>query len=119
MPKIEATLPIKLVSPNVQEHWSKRHKRNKLHYLLIKRNLLGGAGVVELPCRIELERQGKRLFDSDNLVASMKGVRDCLASLILGKKRGQDDDNPGIEWVYKQIKGDYALRITITWGQNG
>jgi len=116
MPTIEGTLPIRLVSPNVLEHWSKRYKRNQMHYLLIKQNLIKGAGVIQLPCRIELERQGKRLFDSDNLVSSMKGIKDSLASIILGKKRGVDDDNPGIEWVYKQIKGDYALRIEITWG---
>lgn len=84
--------------------------------LLIGQNMFKNKELVELPCRVLLERSGRKFFDSDNMVASCKAVKDIVASHILKKKRGVDDDNPGIEWVYKQIKGDYALRIEITWG---
>jgi hypothetical protein len=115
MPVIDKTLPLKVQSPNVQEHWSKRYKRNEFNHRLIKLYFFTGATTPQLPCRIKLERQGNRLYDQDNYVFACKGIKDSLASLILGKKRGQDDDNPQITWEYKQVKGKPAMRIEISW----
>ena len=119
MPKIEAILNLKIQSPNVMEHWSSRYKRNEFNHKLIKSHLFGvGIAKVEIPCKIILERTGSRLYDQDNYVFSCKGIKDSLAALIQGKKRGQDDDNPALEWVYCQKKGKPSFRIEITWGEN-
>lgn len=115
--KIEKTLPLKIQSPNVMEHWSKRYKRNEFNHRLIRSQLLTPTIKIHLPCRIALERAANRFYDMDNFIFSCKGIKDSIASLILGKKRGQDDDNPGITWVYKQVKGKPGMRITIEWDE--
>jgi hypothetical protein len=116
MPTICKTFPIRIVSPNVQEHWTKRHKRNKMLYLLIKQLWWSDLARVETPCRIELIRKGNRLLDGDNLVFSFKGIRDTLCQLITGKRRGIGDDGPEFTWVYTQKKSKiYEVEIEISW----
>jgi hypothetical protein len=113
--KLDLTLPLKIQSPNVREHWTKQYNRNQFNHLLIKLNFFRGATTPQLPCQILLERQGKRLYDHDNYVFSCKGIKDSIASLLLDKKKGQDDDNPCITWIYKQVKGKPGMRIEIIW----
>ena len=112
---ISKSLPIQLQSPNVQEHWTKKQKRNHVHALLIKQHMLRDVTEIGLPCKITLERSGKRLMDYDNYVFSCKGIRYTLAQFIFQKRRGIGDNDPRIEWIYKQIKGDISLRIEIEW----
>jgi len=65
-----------------------------------------------------MERSGKKLFDSDNYVTACKGIRDSICQLLFHKKRGIGDNDPQIEWVYKQITGKIGLRIEIVWGES-
>lgn len=98
------------------EHWSSRYKRNEFNHRLIKSYFFGpGMSRPTLPCKIVLERSCVRFFDNDNYIFSCKGIKDSLAALIQGKKRGQDDDNPQISWEYRQVKGKPNMRIEISW----
>lgn len=119
MPMLEKTLPLQIQSPNVMEHWTKRYKRNEFNHRLIRDSLFSpGLPMPALPCKIVLERKGTRNFDNDNYIFSCKGIKDSLASMILGLKRGRDDDNAGITWEYRQVKGKPSMRIEITWGND-
>jgi len=114
---LDKTLPLKIQSPNVMEHWTKRYKRNQFNHSLIRSRLLTPTIQIHLPCSITLERAANRFYDVDNYIFACKGVKDSIASIILNKKRGQDDDNPGITWIYKQVKGKQSMRIEITWDE--
>lgn len=116
MPKIDITLPVKLTSPNVQEHWSKKSKRNKIYFLLLKRSFMTNTIPITLPCSVFLIRKGKRLLDDDNLMFAFKGIRDTICQLITGKPRGHGDNDPGFTWMYGQeISKKYEVYIEITW----
>lgn len=112
---IDWTFPIVLITPNTQEHWTKRHRRNKVIYQIISRKWNIYKPKIELPCTIILTRLGPRAWDDDNHVYSQKSVRDTIVQLILpGKARGQGDNNPLITWVYKQEKSKVKqIRIQI------
>jgi len=112
---IEMTLPIKLVSPNIQEHWTKRHKRNKSNDWTIRANWLKMSPIVYLPCIVVLTRLAPRKYDEDNLIASFKGVRDSIADLLNpGLAKGQADSSKDIEWQYKQERSKtIGIRIQI------
>ncbi len=62
-------------------------------------------------------RISPRRLDFDNLVGSLKWVRDALAeSLISGLAPGRADEDQRIKWDYGQEKGkvrEYAIRIEI------
>jgi hypothetical protein len=93
-------LPIATVSvANVREHWAKRAARAKIHrqqaYLMTQ----ALKGLV-LPAIIALTRVSPRMLDSDNLVSSLKNVRDGIADRL-----GIDDRDPRVEWAYGQEKG--------------
>lgn len=112
---IDWTIPIILVSPNIQEHWTNRHKRNKRIFSLISRKWVFEKAKVSLPCTITLIRLAPREYDYDNLVFAFKGVRDTIASLIIpGQAPGRADADPRITWVYKQEKAKTkGIRIQI------
>ncbi|MDC7243634.1 MAG: hypothetical protein PQJ44_06835 [Sphaerochaetaceae bacterium] len=113
---INIKIPMHLVSEaNIQEHWTKKHRRKKKLQLLLlaywpKNN-------IELPCTVSLTRIAPRTLDSDNLQFSFKYVRDFIADqLIPGKSAGRADDDDRIFWEYDQKKGkpkEYAIDITI------
>jgi hypothetical protein len=115
MPKIEKTLNLEIVSPNRKEHWSSTYIRNKKNHKKIKYEIFSSNEKITTPCQIVLKRTGVRIYDKDNYIFSCKGIKDSIASLILNKKKGQDDDNPGIEWIYEQVKGKPEFTIKITW----
>lgn len=102
---ITVTLPLRIVStPNVREHWTRRHKRAQAHRkaaLLVPR-----AG---LPCTVKLIRIGLKLLDGDNLQAGMKALRDGIADRL-----GVDDADPRVTWEYAQEQGEYAVRVEIS-----
>lgn len=102
------TLPIKLVSlVNVREHWRVRSLRAKsqrgMAYLVCPK--------VQLPCIVTITRIAPRPLDSDNNVISAKHARDGIADRL-----GVNDNDPRIEWRYKQGKGKprvYEVFVTI------
>lgn len=108
-------LPIRLVSPNRQEHWSKRHKRNKILQLLVNSEYNKLEVKPSLPCHIHITRIAPRQLDLDNYIASAKGLIDRLADkLIPGLPSGRADGDPRLSFSYSQERGkpkEYAVRV--------
>ena len=114
VPLIEIVIPIRTVSEsNMREHWSAKHKRHRQQKGIVTMYLRHN-GEIQLPCIIKILRTSKRFLDDDNLVASMKSIRDAIAEFITpGLAPGRADDNKSISWQYDQIKGDYAVIIQV------
>lgn len=111
---MKITIPIRIQSPNVTEHWRVKHKRNKLHAMLI-RSELSKVAKPALPCTVTLMRRGIGQMDFDNVVYALKPARDTLADWLLpGLAAGRADGDERITWHYKQEQGyPYALIIEI------
>lgn len=60
-----------------------------------------------------MTRIGKRKMDFDNLVSSLKYVRDAIADFIFpGLPPGRADDHPLLFWEYRQkIDKKYSVQI--------
>ncbi len=110
------TLPIRAISEaNARDHWAKKAKRVKLH-----RNGTGFAVAVHLretpmalPVDVHLTRQAPSGgLDGDNLVSSLKAVRDGVADAL-----GVKDNDPRVTWHYAQAKsgkrGLWGVEIRI------
>lgn len=125
--KYSLLIPVKIESlANKMEHWSKRHKRNKILKFLIQRELAVN-NVPSLPVierfhgervKVALTRIAPRSLDSfDNLPSSMKPVIDAIADFFLpGLKAGRADADKRFEFTLHQEKGrpkEYGLRIEI------
>ena len=96
---------------NAREHWaarSKRHKSQRQAIALALHNVERPA----LPCCVTLRRVAPRgITDDDNLVSSMKAIRDAVAEW-----HGTDDGDPGWTWLVEQRKGEpkqYAVEIEL------
>lgn len=125
--KYSLLIPVKIESiANKVEHWTKRHKRNKILKFLIQREL----SVNDVPILPPIERsQGERVkvaltriaprrLDSlDNLPSSMKPIIDTICDWFLpGMKAGRADSDERFSFTLDQQKGkpkEYALRIEI------
>lgn len=130
---IEIFLPIKTVSEaNCSEHWSKKSSRHKRQQKAL-RAYLSHIKAYPLPCIITWHRVGAKLLDSwDGLPMAFKWLTDELSDMILGniyatpKKvlnsspnaillqkriRGQNDNDPRLEWRYTQSVG----KVHGTW----
>lgn len=59
---------------------------------------------------ITITRRAPRQLDGDNLVGGCKQLRDAIAEL-LGRKG--DAERDGLEWEYRQEKGEKMTIITI------
>ena len=115
---VSANFPFRLVSPNVQEHWSKRHRRNKKQAAVLKAWWTTLKEKPAPPCLVCLTRYATREMDLDNFIFSAKGIRDILGSLLLpGLAPGQADNKKhGIKFEYEQKKGatkTHSLKIDI------
>jgi hypothetical protein len=106
---------------NTSEHWLKRSKRHKKQKGYVNIFFNQYKHLVELPVSIIMCRISPRTLDFDNLVYSLKWVRDALAEgLIQGLAPGRADEDDRITWVYAQEKGnpkEYAVRIEILSGK--
>jgi hypothetical protein len=112
---IEVTLPIRTISPNVSEHWTKKHKRQKKEKRWLWIALLEKRHLLRLPCKVTFIRYGKRELDQeDNLPMSIKFLKDQVAELLTGLPNGRGDSNKEIIWIYKQEKAKtYSLKIIL------
>lgn len=112
---IEIEFPWKLVSPNVQMHWAKKHARNKKLKLILYLELRKLAKAPNLPVNVTLYRIGPRTLDYVNFISSVKFLQDCIASWIIpGLQPGQADGDSRIQWKYEQIKEpEYKAKIVI------
>lgn len=102
-------IPIKLVSlANLSHlHWRRLTKikdDQRAHTNLAMR----GYELPPLPLLVVITRVGPRKLDDDNLAAACKYIRDQIASAV-----GKDDGSDQYTWVYKQLKGDYAVDVEI------
>ncbi len=119
-------IPIKAVSEaNSSEHWSVKSKRHRQQQFFVRHayNQKIAPECCPLPCSIKMIRIGPRIIDDDNLVSSLKWVRDELAYLILSeishtkkKVKGAYDSDERIKWSYAQEKSrKYCIRIEISY----
>jgi len=91
----------------------KRHKDQRTLIWIFTRH----QPTVSLPCRVIMTRIAPREYDFDNLVSSLKYVRDYIAEWIIpGQAKGRADGDKLIRWHYFQEKGEvrqYALNVKI------
>lgn len=118
---MKVILPIRTWSePNLRGHWARRarraHKQREAARMLVR------AALASLPPwnparegkrkrTIWLIRLAPRELDSDNLVASMKAVRDGVADAL-----GMDDGDDRLRWRYAQRRGkpgEYSVLVEI------
>lgn len=110
-------IPIRIVSsPNMREHWTAKYKREKRQKWACIAMLQGHKTFP--PCTVVFTREGPKECDYDNLLASLKHIRDCVSDKILpGLAPGRADGDTRITWEYKQRKSKtYALVIEINPG---
>jgi hypothetical protein len=113
-----------------REHWTIKKKRHDAQQFLIDSYMnhkvftlhtTCSINTIEpeewLPCRITLARIAPRSLDEDNLLYSLKWVRDAISdNLIPGLAKGRADGDKRLEFKYNQEKGrprEYALKIEI------
>ncbi len=111
-------IPIKLDTPNIQKHWTKKHKTNKMLRFILKAYLNIENLGPSVRSVATLTRHGTRTLDDDNLAFCFKFVRDFIADqLFPGLAPGQADCQESITWVYKQQKckrGKEGITVEIS-----
>lgn len=118
--KVEITIPhISVISEaNTMDHWTKKRRRRIAQDSIIRlywgSNKLYDKILCDRSYVIILSRICSRKLDSDNLQMAFKAIRDTIADILIpGKKRGVADSNPGLTWIYDQIKGPKGIKIEI------
>ncbi len=116
---LTATLPLRTISEanaSQREHWASKHKRHKYQRGQTRLILRAEWGTLmtnwQTPATITLTRIAPRSLDDDNLISSMKHIRDSVADWM-----GTQDNDPLLTWKYAQERGtkprEYAVRITV------
>ena len=112
---VTVTMPMTLpsVANGSHGHWSTRAKRVKAQRNYVKlalidarvaaKVLVPGSHWVVPPMVVTLTRIAPRALDDDNLAYAFKAVRDEVAAYF-----GVNDNDPRIEWVYRQERGKPA-----------
>lgn len=77
---------------------------------LVKDSPAPKKGTSSLVYRVVLVAHRKRLVDSDNNVASLKNLRDCIAETL----RIDDGDDERLSWTYGQVKTDGKQGVCVT-----
>jgi len=113
---VVVSIHIRTVSEtNMREHHMARHRRRKAQRQAAGLVMIGAlrAEGIKAPCCVQLTRVApSNGLDGDNLVSSLKAVRDGVADAL-----GLDDADPSITWTYRQERGnwrEYAVRISVT-----
>ena len=108
-------IPIRTWSePNVRAHWAQRARRARKQRKVAcayARAAFAAHGPTCAPLTVTLTRLASRKLDSDNLVASLKAVRDGVADAL-----GLDDGDERLTWRYAQEKmprAQYAVRVEM------
>lgn len=112
------SIPIRVrSSQNLREHFMAKAKRVKAERRAVAQCWMVAYSILklreerlpELPLVVSLTRVGPKLWDSDNNVSGMKGVRDQIAEQL-----GVDDGDQRIKWIYgqRQAKG-WAVEVGI------
>ena len=98
---------------NLREHWASRARRVRAERKATRWAAIclprGTLDWLITPLAVTLTRISPRRLDSgDNLNASMKAVRDEVATWL-----DIDDADPSVRWDYGQEKGKPAVRVRI------
>jgi hypothetical protein len=123
LPLLRVSVPVRTVSEaNQREHWTVRNRRKKGQqeatlFVLCAVNgdsiLSTRAVAVWMGVDVHLTRYASRALDSDNLVGSMKHVRDAIAFWI-----GVDDGDPRVGYQVGQRVAAKPSRTKI-FGRDG
>ena len=128
MDKIVWEIPLKTVSEaNSSEHWTVSSKRHRQQQFFVRALFHGLKDPVPVPCTVKLTRLNSRALDDDNLISSMKWIRDEVSECVFPEKRtsyvkngriitikGRADCDPRIKWEYAQEKSPrMGIRIEI------
>lgn len=93
--------------PNAREHWAARAKRVRSEREAAA-YILGPREKPALPCSVILTRMAPSIgLDDDNLVGSLKGVRDQVADWL----GVNDRDRMRVRYVYRQIRAPWGVGI--------
>lgn len=119
--KIDWTFPFSIKSGNIKEHWSETSRRNKTFGLCFNSKWAMEPIKIKPPCNVIIlrlyERSKKqKAYDTDNFITGCKGIRDCLANMLVpGLAPGQADHaKHGITWQYDQMSANMkGTRIII------
>ena len=116
-------LPLVVASiTNRREHWSARHRRARAERDCARlltppqcRKWLEAPGVTPVTIHVSMYRVSERRLDDDNLVGSMKSVRDGVADAL----RLRNDADPRVTWIYGQRApdqkcGEKSACVTVT-----
>jgi hypothetical protein len=129
---ITINLPIRLQSPNVKEHWTKTHGRNKRHAQAVKFLLQTNSEAQNLKQKLKemsthkssqmneikvvsvtFTRFGRKL-DFDNFIYSCKSLRDAVSSWFFPQLRpGQADGLCIFQFNYFQEPGKPKVTIEV------
>jgi hypothetical protein len=99
---LRVEVPIRTVSEaNQREHWALRLQRKHAQQIAVATLLdnvyANTVAAQDVPLDVHLTRCASRALDSDNLVGSMKHVRDAIAQWI-----GIDDGDPRVSYQVGQ-----------------
>ena len=116
MTQIIINVPIRIRSEaNIAAHWTAKYKHRK-SILKILNNYFPKEQLTP-PCAVTLTRIAPRTLDYDNLVYSMKYIRDYVADkLVPNLAAGRADNTPGLSFFYDQRKGnpkEYSLELIL------
>lgn len=113
--QLDFMAPIKTVSEaNGREHWAVKNARKlnqQTAVMVWMGNALKGRQIA-LPCVVKITRIGPRKLDSDNLLSSMKGIRDEIARIL----KVDDGDESKVRFDYDQMPvgiRDYGVKVKI------
>lgn len=122
-------MPIKTVSEiNTTDHWGKKRARHKQQQHFTNLFFKRAVDKISLPCQITLTRLAQRTLDEDNLLSSLKYIRDEIAACIFPERivtyvskkgsivqsKGRCDDDPRVVWNYAQQKSkSYGVKVDI------
>jgi len=107
---LTVSLPLQLVSePNAREYWRLRARRARMQRATVTA-FMRCQHLPVLPVVVTLTRTAPRAFDSDNLAAAFKAVRDGVADAYM-----LNDRDPRLTWRYSQRREEaYGIEISIT-----
>lgn len=112
---VTVRIPIKTVSEtNQREHHMARHRRRRQQRQTVAMVMIGQlrASGIKAPCAVHLTRCAPSVgLDGDNLVSSLKAVRDGVADAL-----GVDDGDASVTWHYEQRRSkprEWCVEIRI------
>lgn len=113
---LQVAFPLKTVNPlNRREHWGERCRRVKAERDVTGWYLSTIRKKPAFPLVVLLTRESVRSLDCDAVPASMKAVRDEIATWL-----GVDDADPRITWRYDQRKASsFGVEIEFQGREHG